>query len=508
MACPDSKTVPEGLLDALALPSFLLLVLDSSPHLVSVVHDTSAVRLDCRFRDQDEAIDLVAEIGRDTFVGHGLDAHCKAVLVFERSVDAHDEVVVRIDAQEVIASLEWPPHSRTLQIGDRSCLRRDKAQPQIETLGVSAVVKVKGSVRGIQATPVKLVNLNVTKVASSRLQSLGGPGHFGRTNLADRLASRAMPSTNTLTFQRTTPRGRQCIAFVAAGPNALVPLEISTVFAMGPVTKEKIEKYYKEPEYEGAWAELDAGQYHPLMYRDYTDDPRRQRDLSAEEERRLIHAIEHAEILIEDLRDIARVVYPSPKTAKAYGARIRDLLMRACTEVEAQCKAVLKANNYVKLDSKGKKSKRDLDMSDYALVVEPLGLEVFTVEALRFPDYPKISPFKDWPETSLSWYQAYNRTKHNREEAFEDASLENAISAVAAVFVLLAAQYGWRRTSAIQDRFFGLVEVPDWEASERFYPPGPSGAYTSVDYPFAEQALREEVVTEETPSQPASLPLR
>jgi len=58
-----------------------------------------------------------------------------------------------------------------------------------------------------------------------------------------------------------------------------------------------------------------------------------------------------------------------------------------------------------------------------------------------------LEPFKCWDETnatkSLKWYDAYNKTKHNKEENLADANLINAITAVAAVVILFRAQFGF-----------------------------------------------------------------
>lgn len=57
-------------------------------------------------------------------------------------------------------------------------------------------------------------------------------------------------------------------------------------------------------------------------------------------------------------------------------------------------------------------------------------------------------PFESWRLNaassnphSLSWYTAYNATKHNRATALNEASLENLIYAVTGLLVVLSAQY-------------------------------------------------------------------
>jgi hypothetical protein len=68
---------------------------------------------------------------------------------------------------------------------------------------------------------------------------------------------------------------------------------------------------------------------------------------------------------------------------------------------------------------------------------------------MSLPRYVAIGwrlPFAGWsptsPTKSLPWYDAYNRTKHDRANHFEAATLENCILAVMANVVLFAARFG------------------------------------------------------------------
>jgi hypothetical protein len=51
-------------------------------------------------------------------------------------------------------------------------------------------------------------------------------------------------------------------------------------------------------------------------------------------------------------------------------------------------------------------------------------------------------PFDGWTkEDKLPWYQAYNRTKHNRHKHFEDANFGALTDAMCALVILHAAQF-------------------------------------------------------------------
>jgi hypothetical protein len=191
----------------------------------------------------------------------------------------------------------------------------------------------------------------------------------------------------------------------------------------------------------------------------------------------MVQAIERGEILQEELRDISRVVTPIEATKLTFGSRIRNLLITACTEVEAHCKAILKANG-----AQGARS-----MTDYVKLALPLRLSDYRVSCDRFPDYPEFSPFAGWGPNShsLAWYQAYNEVKHDVLANAHKATLEHAISAVAAADILVLAQWG----SHYLDEggaapFFGLGDTPTWDAHERNYHPIVEGGWTPVPFKF------------------------
>ncbi len=65
-------------------------------------------------------------------------------------------------------------------------------------------------------------------------------------------------------------------------------------------------------------------------------------------------------LLLRDLQELFDYVEPSDTNLKCYSYRIYELLVRACIEVEANCKAILLENGYKKED--------DLNMNDYKKV--------------------------------------------------------------------------------------------------------------------------------------------
>ena len=85
--------------------------------------------------------------------------------------------------------------------------------------------------------------------------------------------------------------------------------------------------------------------------------------------------------------------------------------------------------------------------NQYVRLRDPLHLTEFEVSLPRYPDVPPIRPFNGWarqpsPTSTITWYDAYNKTKHDRVANFTDGSLWNCIQAVAANVVLFCVRFG------------------------------------------------------------------
>jgi hypothetical protein len=187
---------------------------------------------------------------------------------------------------------------------------------------------------------------------------------------------------------------------------------------------------------------------------------------------------------IQTLEAICRVVHPFRENLRTYGHEIRNILVLACTEIEAYCKNILRDNEY----NGGARYDR-LTTADYVCLLTALRLNDYTVSLNYYPWYERVSPFASWsqktPTKSLGWYYAYNQVKHDRESHFEQATLGRAIDAVTGCFVLLCAQYGL--DFALQgneaDRaFFQIVAAPRWAPSEIYLPPFSNRGYQPRPY--------------------------
>jgi|SRR5271165_4559042 len=132
--------------------------------------------------------------------------------------------------------------------------------------------------------------------------------------------------------------------------------------------------------------------------------------------------------LIEQFKQVCQTVHPEGDNLKTFGHDIRNLLILACTEVEAQWKNILIKNSYPRVHHA---NIRD----DYVKLLHAMKLDAYEVELTWYPWIGSVAPFADWATSgSLAWYSDYNKVKHDRMGSFEKATLRNAMKAVTGCF--------------------------------------------------------------------------
>jgi hypothetical protein len=147
------------------------------------------------------------------------------------------------------------------------------------------------------------------------------------------------------------------------------------------------------------------------------------------------HYIRAFLLLLKDLQELFDYIEPADKNLLCYSYRVHALLLRACVEVEANCKAILKENGYSKTS--------DMNMGDYKKIDKTHLLSLYQVKAPSWSGSQVLrTPFLAWSTGGpLPWYQAYNTTKHDRHTEFEEATFGHLIDACCGVLVLLSAQF-------------------------------------------------------------------
>jgi len=150
-------------------------------------------------------------------------------------------------------------------------------------------------------------------------------------------------------------------------------------------------------------------------------------------------------LILDDLRSIFEYVEPSDEGRSAFSYRIHSLLMRTCIEIEANFKAIFEANTFTP------PANRSLNILDFRKIDVTHHLSSYeTMLPIWNGTSPMIRPFESWyafrgqaaPQgVPLSWYRAYNASKHSRQNAFKQANLWALIEAVAALLIVVTAQF-------------------------------------------------------------------
>lgn len=153
-------------------------------------------------------------------------------------------------------------------------------------------------------------------------------------------------------------------------------------------------------------------------------------------------------IIQEDILKLFQYIEPSEINCSTYSFRIHELLMRICIEVETNFKAILSENIFTPVYKNGKnkgknRQKNKWNINDFKKINKTHHLDAYIVELPFWKGDKNIrKPFKNWElKEELSWYQAYNNSKHDRINNFKDANFDNLIDAFTGLFVLLSSQF-------------------------------------------------------------------
>jgi len=129
-----------------------------------------------------------------------------------------------------------------------------------------------------------------------------------------------------------------------------------------------------------------------------------------------------------DLERTARFVEPTLANDSCYSVEFARLLMGAAAEVEAV--ATQLARTVTSLPT-------DTNIDDLRAAFQQHYPNFHTIEILVPRASRKLNPWRAWAGAkNPKWWTAHNRVKHDRHNSFTDASLVNALEAVAALLCL------------------------------------------------------------------------
>jgi len=165
-------------------------------------------------------------------------------------------------------------------------------------------------------------------------------------------------------------------------------------------------------------------------------------------------------LLVEKLSEILLFVEPEGVGLEAYGPKTRELLILAATEVENVWAQYMR---FADVASTG----QGYTTRDYVRLTDPLHLAEYRVRLAAHKSVPPIYPFRGWsakaPTQSLLWYDAYNKTKHDRTANLAQATVMRCIEAVAANVVLFCVRFGpyslYQAATRLSSHINPLLEV-------------------------------------------------
>jgi hypothetical protein len=197
-------------------------------------------------------------------------------------------------------------------------------------------------------------------------------------------------------------------------------------------------------------------------------------------------------VLVRQIQRICQTVHPEGEALNTFGHDIRNLLILACTEVEAHWRGVLDANA-----TPG--GSRKFTTNDYVKLSIPMKLSEYSVRFPFYPWLPPLRPFQNWgvgdaPTREIDWYAAYNEVKHDRQARFSRATLANAFNAVTACAVMMWAQFGnggYFGEHAELRYFFKLETPPTWTPADAYIHPYETSGWVARTYDFETLPSRE-----------------
>jgi hypothetical protein len=142
-------------------------------------------------------------------------------------------------------------------------------------------------------------------------------------------------------------------------------------------------------------------------------------------------------LIEKDLLRLFEYIEPRDDNIAVYSHRTYELLLRASTEFETNCKRILEVNGYSK--------RGDLNIrEDYSRINRSSRLAEYSVSLVEwYPEPIVLKPFNEWSRgyRPLTWYRSYNDVKHDRNSNFRRASLDNVLNAIAGLYVVLFSQF-------------------------------------------------------------------
>lgn len=159
------------------------------------------------------------------------------------------------------------------------------------------------------------------------------------------------------------------------------------------------------------------------------------------------HFIDAYLLIEKDVKKIFEYIEPDDYNNNTYSFKLYEMLVRICIEIEANYKEIFRANQH-HITQPTARDYCKIDLSHFLSKYE-VKIEQWNGKSIK-------SPFANWSkidllynkgqkvrsvDIKLPWYSDYNSLKHDRLVEFRLATMENMMSALSGLFVLLCAQF-------------------------------------------------------------------
>lgn len=131
--------------------------------------------------------------------------------------------------------------------------------------------------------------------------------------------------------------------------------------------------------------------------------------------------------LESDIANTSRYIEPAGQE-HVYSFEFAKLLILACTEVESVFKSICLEIEGTQPQGNIAKYK-EIILGTYPKIIDA------TVTVSRLGT--NIKPFQEWVNGPLTWWGAYQEVKHSRGLHFNQATYNNAVYAIAALYILI-----------------------------------------------------------------------
>lgn len=137
--------------------------------------------------------------------------------------------------------------------------------------------------------------------------------------------------------------------------------------------------------------------------------------------------------LEDDLAQVSRYIEFCRANLGVFSIELAHLLLSAASEVDVMAKCVCaivepkakreKINQYQAVLMKASQQNQILDLTTVKVLVPRYGMD--------------FTPWENWAKgSSPDWWKSYNNVKHERDQHFDEATLQHALNAVGALLIL------------------------------------------------------------------------